>query len=445
MDPDPQTLLSIINPLDTIEVLQLSLGIAFIALLLFLSAVISGSEVAFFSISPKDRHRLTNSSIPSTKRILILLGKPKLLLATILIANNFINIATVILATFLVGFTFHFEKNLMLAFFVEVIAITFLIVLFGEIIPKVYATKHGLRLARKMSLPLIVLEKFFKPLSLLLIRSTSFIDKRITEKDYEVSIDELSHALEITSQEGVNKDEHKILKGIVAFGNTDVKQIMTPRIDVFAIDYNTNYHEALQKIVDGGFSRVPVYKKSIDNIVGIIYIKDLLPHNDKKDNFKWQYLIRRAFIVPESKKIDDLLKEFQEKRIHLAFVVDEYGGISGIITLEDIIEEIVGEINDEFDRENIIYSKLDDDNYVFEGKTSLIDICRIMEIDIAIFEDAKGETDSIAGLILELNTELPKKNTKIEFENFTFKVESVDKRRIKRVKITQHEFETESE
>ena len=444
MEPDPNILLNIFISIGSFTGIKILIGFSIIAVLLFLSALVSGSEVAFFSISPKDRNAIKKSNNSNEQRILDLLKQPKRLLATILIANNFINIATVILLTFIVNSVFDLQTNKVIAFFIEVVFATFLIVLFGEIIPKVYATKHGLEMARTMSLPILILKKIFQPLSSVLIKSTAFIDKRITQKYHNVSIDELSHALEITANESDDKEEQKILKGIVAFGNTDAKQIMTPRIDVVAIEYNTNFKEALQKIVESSFSRIPVYKKSIDNIVGTIYIKDLLPHYNKDEHFRWQAVIRSAFIVPESKKIDDLLKEFQEKKIHIAFVVDEYGGISGIISLEDVIEEIVGEINDEFDVENIVYSKLDNQNFVFEGKTSLVDICRILDVDIKQFEEAKGETDTIAGLILELNGELPKKNTLIDFENFTFKVESVDKRRIKRVKITHHEIEQES-
>ena len=325
-------------------------------------------------------------------------------------------------------------------FLIQIVIITFVLLLFGEVLPKVYANNKAVSFAKLMSLPLSFLEKIFKPISAILISSTRIIDRKIKKNKHNLSVDDLSNALELTSDENENKDEKKILEEIVKFGNTDVKQIMRSRIDITALDYKSTYTDVLKTIEKTGFSRIPIYQDSFDLIKGILYIKDLLPYLNKGENFKWNKLIREVFFVPENKKIDDLLKEFQEKKIHLAVVVDEYGGTSGIVTLEDIIEEIVGDINDEFDDDDIIYSKLDNKNYVFEGKTTLKDFYRIINISGENFEERKGEADSIAGFIIENTGSFPEKGQKINFENYTFSIESVNNRRINRIKVTLPEI-----
>ena len=325
-------------------------------------------------------------------------------------------------------------------FLIQIVIITFLLLLFGEVLPKVYANNKAISFAKLMSLPLSFLEKIFKPISVILISSTRIIDRKIKNNKHNLSLDDLSNALELTIDENENKDEKKILEEIVKFGNTDVKQIMRSRIDITALDFKSTYTDVLKTIEKTGFSRIPIYQDSFDLIKGILYIKDLLPYLSKGDNFKWNKLIREVFFVPENKKIDDLLKEFQEKKIHLAVVVDEYGGTSGIVTLEDIIEEIVGDINDEFDDDKIIYSKLDNKNYVFEGKTTLKDFYRIINIGGENFELKKGEADSIAGFIIENTGNFPEKGQKINFENYTFKIENVNDRRITRIKVTLPEI-----
>jgi putative hemolysin len=412
----------------------LGIPLIIIGVLLFFSALISGSEVAFFSLGPSQREDLEKSKKRSSTRILKLLENPKKLLATILITNNFVNVAIIILSSIVVDEMFPTDSTL--KFFIQVVAVTFLILLLGEVIPKVYATKYAVKLAGTMSGPLGLLQQMLSPLSKLLIASTSIIDKRVKKKGTNISVDELEHALELTSDENTTEEEHKILKGIVKFGNTDVKQIMKPRTDVLAFENETLYEELIAGIIESGFSRLPIYKESFDQIVGILYTKDLLPHLNNNNAFKWQSLIRSPFFVPENKKIDDLLKEFQESKVHMAIVVDEYGGTSGIVTLEDVIEEIVGDITDEFDDDDLVYSKLDESNYVFEGKTPLIDIYRILSIDGELFEEVKGESDTIAGFLIEQSGKILKKHEKVNFENYTFVIEAADKRKIKQVKMT---------
>ena len=404
-------------------------------LLLICSALVSGAEIAYFSLDPSNIETLKSSKAKTSKIILQHLGRPKHLLATILITNNFFNVAIIILSTYIATNIFDFSQRPVLSFVIQVIAITSLILLIGEVIPKVYATHHAILLASLMAYPLLILEKILRPLSHILISSTSIIHNKIQKRQHKISVDELSDALELTSEDAP-EEEQKILKGIVKFVNTDVKQIMKSRVDVTAIDYKTNYDVLINTILECGFSRIPVYKENFDNIAGILYIKDLLSSLNGKGNINWQPLIRTPFFVPENKKIDDLLTEFQEKKIHLAIVVDEYGGTSGIVTLEDIIEEIVGEISDEFDIEELTYSRLDESNYVFEGKTALNDLYRIVGIEGDVFEKAKGDSDTLAGFILELAGKIPEKNEKITFENFIFTIEAADARRIKRVKVT---------
>lgn len=404
--------------------------------LLIIVALVSAAESAFFSLSPTDMDDLKTSDTKLDEKILLLIKTPKRLLATLLISVNFINIAIVILSTFVMDELFDFSQNHLTGFIIQVVAVTFLILLVGEVTPKIYATQNPLRATRVLLYFVQILQKIFYPISTFLIYATSLIDKVIIPKSHNISVDELSHALELTSDEDIKEEDHKILKGIVKFGTTDVKQIMQSRTHVTAFESKVGFKKLLAELTAVGFSRVPIYNETLDNIVGVLYTKDLLQYIDEADNFNWQKMIRPPFFVPENKKIDDLLHEFQLKKIHLAIVVDEYGGTSGIVTFEDIIEEIVGEINDEFDDDDLIYSKLDENNFVFEGKAPLNDIYRVLEIDGEEFEDAKGEADTLGGLIIEIEGRIPTKNEKITFKNLLFTIESADNRKIKRVKIT---------
>lgn len=414
----------------------MALGYILLFLLLVCSALISGAEVALFSISKTD---IDNEIEGKSKRlgiILKLLERPKKLLATILVANNFINIAIVILFAYLSSNLFESIINPILKFGIEVITVTFLILLFGEILPKIYASRNNLKFATFMAYPLRVLDVLLSPISLPMRRVTLAIHDKLGKQKSNFSVDQLSQALELTSEEDTTKEEHKILQGIVSFGNTDTKQVMRPRIDIFALNIDQKYSEIMPDIVSNGYSRIPVFEDNIDTIKGILYVKDLLPFIDRKQ-FDWASLIREPFFVPENKKLDDLMAEFQEKKVHLAVVVDEYGGTSGLISLEDIIEEIVGDISDEFDDEDLMYSKLDANNYVFEGKTALKDFYKIIKVeDDEDFENNKGEAETIAGFVLEISGSFPKLNSKINFKNYIFTIEALDKKRIKLVKFT---------
>jgi len=417
-----------------------------VCLLLFFSALISGAEVAFFSIDTSLKEELESSEDRRYKLVLTLLEKKERLLATILIANNFINVAIVVISTYLSIKLFSFADNLVLKFTVQVVAVTFLILLFGEVIPKVYARQNPLKLAGITAHPIFYLRKVFWYLASLLVFTTRFIRKRVKLKQHNISVGELQDALALTDENTL--EEEDILKGIVKFGSTDVKQIMKPRTNVVAIAESTQYEDLIKTVLDFGFSRLPVYGETLDKIKGVLYVKDLLPglklnsvHEDAvpvndSSNDDWRTLIRAPFFVPENKKIDDLLKEFKERKIHLAIVVDEYGGTSGVVTLEDIIEEIVGEISDEYDEDELAYSKLDELNYVFDGNTALNDIYRALDIEGSVFEDAKGESDSLAGFIIEIEGKIPKKNDEITFENYLFTVEAANQRRVERVKVT---------
>jgi putative hemolysin len=411
------------------------IGLVVMLVLLFFSALISGSEVAFFSLGIPQVEKIRKLKNAADKNVLSLLEKPKRLLATILIANNVINIAIIVLSSFVFRAFIDYDQHPILGFVVQVILVTFLILLFAEILPKIYASQNPLKFAAIMASPLLALRRLFYPLSTLLIQSTNAIDKRMAKKRPNISMDELSHALDITTNASTTEEEKSILRGIVSFGDVYAREIMRSRVDVVAVEINTPFPELIKTILDAGYSRIPVYRESFDDVEGILYIKDLLPYLERGSDFKWQELLRSCFFVPESKKISDLLKEFQEKKIHLAIVVDEYGGTSGIVTLEDILEEIVGEINDEFDIEEAIYSKLDATTFVFEGKTLLKDFCRITNTDYSLFAEVKGEADTLAGLLLEIKKELPFKGEKIRFKEFEFVVEGVDHRRIKRIKV----------
>ena len=420
------------------------LEISLILVLLFCSALVSGAEVALFSLKKSDLKNFTSKSSRSEKIIKDLLKRPKKLLATILVANNFINIAIILLFSSLnnslfnsldLKFNFFFIK-IDLVFFIEVIVISFLILLFGEILPKVYANRNNIKFSLLMAQPLKFMDYFFYLISQPMQNLTVLIQKKLGKQKTNLSVDYLSKALDLTSEEDTTKEEQKILRGIVSFGNTETKQVMRPRIDIFALKTSTNFKNIVNEIVKKGFSRIPVYEENIDSISGILYSKDLLPHLNKK-TFDWKCLVREPFFVPENKKLDDLMVEFQEKKIHLAIVVDEYGGTSGVISLEDIIEEIVGDISDEFDDDNLIYSKIDEKNFVFEGKTSLKDFYRIIKLqDESIFEDKKGEAETLAGFVLEISKNFPKLGSKIKFNKYTFNIENIDNKRIKRIKIT---------
>jgi len=432
MDPEPSCfiLLTVSANFDLV------LGFALLIVLLIGSALISGAEVALFSLTRTDLEDEELAAKNQIKIITKLLERPKKLLATILVANNFINIGIVILFAFLSEFMFASITSTLIKFIVDVIVVTFLILLFGEILPKIYASRNNLKFAIFMAYPLRVLDVVFSPLSLPMRSITLGIHSKLGKQKSNLSVDQLSQALELTSEHDTTKEEQKILQGIVSFGNTDTKQVMQPRIDVFALSIDQTYTEIVEEIVANGYSRIPVYQDNMDNIKGILYVKDLLPYlNEKK--FDWTTLLRDPFFVPENKKLDDLMSEFQEKKVHLAVVVDEYGGTSGLVSLEDIIEEIVGDISDEFDDEDLIFSKLDDKNYVFEGKTALKDFYKIIKLeDDTVFEDSKGEAETLAGFILENSGGFPKRNSKIKFENYVFTIESLDKKRIKRVKVT---------
>lgn len=407
--------------------------LAVILILLFCSAIVSGSEVAFFSLAPQQLNTLEENKSSKAKKTLQLLKNPDKILATVLIANNLINITIVILSTYLTSKLFIFP-NPFSEFLVQVVVITFLIVLFGEIVPKIFASRHALQFALWMTYPVAFLDKIFTPISFTLIRSTAFINKRISTKKEEISMDEIAKALELTAKKDQH-EEQKILMSIVEFGNIDVKEIMRPRLDVFALEEQLSFEKVLELIVEFGYSRVPIYKEHLDRVVGILYIKDLIPYINEQSNFAWQELIRPAYFVPENKMINNLLKEFREKKIHLAIVVDEYGGTSGIITLEDILEEIVGEIHDEFDDDGNVFSILDQTNYIFEGKISLHDFLKTVNGETDCFRAVKGDSDSLAGLILELNGNLPKKGDVISFPPYTFTIESADHKKIRRVKV----------
>jgi gliding motility-associated protein GldE len=407
-------------------------------LLLLASALVSGAEVAFFSLEATDLEE-DNERFTYQELVVKLLDRPKKLLATILIANNTVNISTVLIFSMLSETWFTGITASWLKFTLEVVVVTFAILLFGEIFPKVYASRNPVQFANFMAVPLRVLDVIFTPLSLPMRYITLQIQDRLGSKKSNITISQLSQALELTDDNDTTQEEQQILQGIVNFGNTDTKNVMRNRTDVFAIDERMGFAELIKQVIAHGYSRIPVYKDNIDQITGVLYVKDLLPHKDRK-NFEWLKLLRETYFVPENKKLDDLLQEFQEQKKHLAIVVDEYGGTSGLITMEDIIEEIVGDISDEFDDENLIFSKLDYDNIIFEGKTSLKDFYRVMGIidhEVSHFEDAKGESESIAGFLLEQMGFFPRKLHKISFHNYTFTIEVMDKKRIKQVKCTR--------
>jgi len=429
LDPEPSLFFT-----TTLDI-NLIIGFVGIFILLFLSAIVSGAEVALFSLSQKDIDETLQDNLPKGKIISNLLDKPKKLLATLLVANNFLNIGVVILFSFIGQNIFDDISSPVLKFILEVILVTFLILFFAEVLPKVYASRNNIKFAKWVAYPISFLDKLLSPISLPMRSVTLYLQHKLGKQKNSFSINQLSQALELTDSEGTSKDEQKILEGIVSFGNTDTKQVMSPRIDIFGLEISESFEAIYPKIIEKGFSRIPVYRDNIDQIEGVLFVKDLLPHIDKKE-FDWTTLMREAFFVPENKKLDNLLKDFQSLKSHLAIVVDEYGGTSGLVSLEDVIEEIVGDISDEFDDENLNYSQIDEKNFLFEGKINLKDFYRIVDVEEDIFESHKGEAETLAGFILEILGNFPKKDQKIAFENCVFTIETVDKKRVKQIKVT---------
>lgn len=410
---------------------QATAGVISLLVLLIISGIISGTEVAFFSLTKSDLEKETNQNITEVKQ---LLEHPKKLLATILIANNFINILFILLFTYVGDYYFGELSSPLIKFLLEIVLVTFFILLFGEVLPKIYANRNAYGFSCSMAKPMIFLNSLLTFLSGPLLKLTNIVERKLSKKQTDFSVEVLSQALELTSKGATTKEEKKILQGIVNFGNTDTSQIMCPRMDIFALASDEQFQDITDKIIKKGHSRIPVYEENIDHIIGILYTKDLIPHLNKQA-FQWKKIIREAFFVPENKKLDDLLKEFQDMKNHMAIVVDEYGGTSGLITLEDIIEEIVGDISDEFDSNDLSYSKLDEYNYVFEGKTTLKDFYKVLQIDETVFEEHKFEAETLAGFILEITGKFPKKNDTISFENYKFTIEAIDRKRIKQVKV----------
>jgi gliding motility-associated protein GldE len=429
LDPEPS-----FNLFSTIDS-DLLFGFIGIFVLLFCSALVSAAEVAYFSLTPKDLDACAQDDTTKTQIITSLLEKPKKLLATLLVANNFINIGVVILFSVIGKNLFESIASPLLKFTIEVILVTFLILLFGEVLPKVYANRNNTKFALFVAYPLSFLDKILSPISLPMRALTIYLHEKLGKQKTNFSVDQLSQALELTSSDDTSQEEQKILEGIVSFGNTDTKQVMSPRIDIFALEITEPFSEIFPKISEKGYSRIPVYRDNIDHVEGVLFVKDLIPHINKKE-FDWKTLIREPFFVPENKKLDNLLKDFQSMKSHLAIVVDEYGGTSGLVSLEDVIEEIVGDISDEFDDENINYSQIDDKNFLFEGKINLKDFYRIIEVDEVLFEERKGEAETLAGFILEILGNFPKKGQKIHFDICRFTIETVDKKRIKQIKVT---------
>jgi gliding motility-associated protein GldE len=411
-------------------------GFSVIVVLLGASAFISASEVAFFSLKGDFLDKCRTSDETADKNIVDLLKKPRLLLATILICHDFVNVAVVTMSTFLMWEMTNTRKPAEAIVGIVTFAVTFALTFFSEIVPKVYATQHNLSFARKVGRTWKVLQSFWRPVSWLLLTMSQVVERRVEKKGYSTTVEELNQALELTTEHnGTTEEEKDILKGIVNFGTLTVKQVMKSRVDISAVDAELNFTELMDQVNKSGFSRIPVFRETIDTIEGILYTKDLLPYLDETENFKWQKLLRPSFFVPETKKLDSLLKDFQGKRVHMAVVVDEYGGTAGIVTLEDLIEEIIGDINDEFDEVNLGYQKVDDHNFIFEGKISIHDLCKALEVDSSMFDDVKGESESLGGLILELHSALPKAGDQVTFERFTFTVLNVDKKRISRVRV----------
>ena len=429
MDPEPSLFFSY-----TIDS-TLAIGISGLVVLLFCSALISGAEVALFSLSQKDIEEAIEENNSKGKVISELLEKPKKLLATLLVANNFINIAIVILFSFIGKSIFAVITSTLLRFILEVVVVTFLILLFGEVLPKVYANRNKVKFAKLIAYLIAFLDKILSPISLPMRAATIYLHNKLGKQKTNFSVDQLSQALELTDSEETSTEEQKILEGIVSFGNTETRQVMSPRIDIFALEIEESFSEICPKIIEKGHSRIPVYRDNIDHIEGVLFVKDLLPYINSNE-FDWKSLLREPFLAPANKKLDHLLTDFQSMKSHLAIVVDEYGGTSGLVSLEDVIEEIVGDISDEFDDENNNFTQIDDRNYLFEGKINLKDFYRIIDVDEELFEIQKGEAETLGGFILEILGNFPKKDQKIIFENCVFTIEVVDKKRIKQIKVT---------
>jgi gliding motility-associated protein GldE len=430
LDLEPPSL-QFLNTLDLTAIF----GIALIFILLFFAALISGAEVAFFSLSAQDLEKAALKSPRKTRIISNLLERPKKLLATLLVANNVLNIAIVVLFVAISRDFFLAISHVGLRLFTKIALITFVILFFGEVLPKIFASRNNIKFAKITVYFIAFLEKLLSPISLPMRFLTVYLQKKLGKEKSSFSVDQLSQALELTSSDDTTSEEQKILEGIVSFGNTETKQVMSPRIDIFAIENNEPFSVVLAKVIDKGYSRIPVYRDNIDYIEGVLFVKDLIPHIDKED-FDWITLLREPFFVPENKKLDNLLKDFQRMKSHLAVVVDEYGGTSGLVSLEDIIEEIVGDISDEFDDEDINFSQIDEKNFLVEGKIYLKDFYRIVDVDEDLFEERKGEAETLAGLILEILGNFPKKGQQVHFAKCTFTVELVDKKRIKQIKVT---------
>ena len=432
---------------DQVTIMAPSTGAIFAAILaailLFFSGFASGSEIAFFSLSPNDLNELEESNHDRDKQILALGEDSERTLATILITNNLVNVAIIMLSTYFFDHFIDFGNSIWLEFVVITVLLTFLLLLFGEIIPKVYSGQHALAVCRKFCGGITFLRKVFYPVASVLIRSGIWASKVVQKESHVLSVDDLEQALELTDKEEL-KDEKNMLEGIVRFGDETAKEVMTSRQDVVDLDFRSKFPDVIKCIVENNYSRIPVYQDSIDNVRGILYIKDLLPYLSKPANFRWQSLIRPPYFVPETKKIDDLLREFQENKVHIAIVVDEFGGTSGIITLEDILEEIVGEINDEYDEEEKNYVRINANTYVFEGKTLLSDFFKILDLNDETFEEVEGDADSLAGLLLEIKGDFPELNERIDFENFTFEVTELDGHRISKIKVVIHEKKEEA-
>ena len=415
------------------------------AVLLLMSAFASGSEIAFFSLSPSDVAELEDGKFDADKKIQNLRDDSERTLATILIANNFVNVTIIMLLNYVIAGVISFgERALLLQFLFTTVILTFLLLLYGEIMPKVYARQDPLKFCRRCVGGIMFARKLFWPIENILLKSGMMAEKIIQKENHVLSVDDLEQALELTDKEDI-KDEQNMLKGIIRFGDETAKEVMTSRQNIIDLDIRSNYADVLKCIEDNNYSRIPVYQDNTDNIRGILYIKDLLPHLTKSSNFRWQSLIRPPYFVPETKKIDDLLREFQENRVHIAIVVDEFGGTSGIVTLEDILEEIVGEINDEYDEEEKFYSKLNYNTFIFEGKTLLTDLCRILNVDDEEFEEVEGDADTLAGLLLEIKGDFPSIHEKIDYKNYTFEVMNVEERRISKIKVTVHPVRNQEE
>lgn len=407
-------------------------------MLLVVSGFASGSEIAFFSLSPSDIDEVDLERTPTDKNIRMLREDSERTLATILITNNFVNVTIIMLCNFVFGSIVHFgPKAYWLEFLSITIILTFLLLLFGEIMPKVYSRQEPLRFCRRTVGGILVLRKIFWPLESLLIHSGVIAEKIVQKEKHLLSVDDLEQALELTDKEEI-KDEQSILQGIIRFGDETAKEVMTSRQDIVDLDIRSSFTDVLKCIVENNYSRIPVYQNNTDNIRGVLYIKDLLPHLSKPASFRWQSLIRPPYFVPETKKIDDLLREFQENRVHIAIVVDEFGGTSGLVTLEDILEEIVGEINDEYDEEEKNYSKLNYNTYIFEGKTLLSDFCKILNIGDEEFSEVEGDADTLAGLLLEIKGDFPSVYEKLNYKNYSFEIMEVEDRRISKVKVIVH-------